>query len=162
MSYEKQTWATGDVITAEKLNHMEDGIKNNGLIIPTHEATDTDGNTNDVYNLYIEIGSDTTKRQVCFVTEDEMTRLRAGDSDIRLDVMSATGPYTVIGYCKPTFITPTEFSAPSTFSTAGDYLADDCDGVLAQFVGTSSGSPVPQMQAVAVLPNTVRYKIVSM
>lgn len=26
MSYEKQTWATGDVITAEKLNHMEDGI----------------------------------------------------------------------------------------------------------------------------------------
>ena len=26
MSYEKQTWASGDVITAEKLNHMEDGI----------------------------------------------------------------------------------------------------------------------------------------
>ena len=27
MSYEKQTWAMGDVITAERLNHMEDGIK---------------------------------------------------------------------------------------------------------------------------------------
>lgn len=27
MAYEKQTWKTGDVITAEKLNHMEDGIK---------------------------------------------------------------------------------------------------------------------------------------
>ena len=26
MSYTKQTWQTGDVITAEKLNHMEDGI----------------------------------------------------------------------------------------------------------------------------------------
>ena len=26
MSYEKQTWQTGDIITAEKLNHMEDGI----------------------------------------------------------------------------------------------------------------------------------------
>jgi len=26
MSYEKNTWVTGDVITAEKLNHMEDGI----------------------------------------------------------------------------------------------------------------------------------------
>lgn len=26
MAYEKQTWATGDVITAAKLNHMEDGI----------------------------------------------------------------------------------------------------------------------------------------
>lgn len=29
MSYEKQTWATGDVITAEKLNHIESGIYNN-------------------------------------------------------------------------------------------------------------------------------------
>lgn len=26
MSYTKQTWTTGDTITAEKLNHMEDGI----------------------------------------------------------------------------------------------------------------------------------------
>ena len=26
MSYEKQTWKTGDIITAPKLNHMEDGI----------------------------------------------------------------------------------------------------------------------------------------
>lgn len=26
MSYEKQTWASGDVITAEKLNHIEDGV----------------------------------------------------------------------------------------------------------------------------------------
>ena len=29
MSYEKQTWTTGDTITAEKLNHMENGIENN-------------------------------------------------------------------------------------------------------------------------------------
>lgn len=27
MSYEKQTWASGDIITAEKLNHIEDGIE---------------------------------------------------------------------------------------------------------------------------------------
>ena len=26
MSYEKTNWTSGDVITAEKLNHMEDGI----------------------------------------------------------------------------------------------------------------------------------------
>lgn len=26
MAYEKQTWNKGDTITAEKLNHMEDGI----------------------------------------------------------------------------------------------------------------------------------------
>ena len=28
--YEKQTWVTGEVITKEKLNHMEDGIENAG------------------------------------------------------------------------------------------------------------------------------------
>ena len=26
MSYTKTTWATGDVITAEKLNNIEDGV----------------------------------------------------------------------------------------------------------------------------------------
>lgn len=30
MAYEKQTWVTGEVITKEKLNHMEDGIANSG------------------------------------------------------------------------------------------------------------------------------------
>lgn len=29
MSYEKQNWATGDIITADKLNHMEGGIYSN-------------------------------------------------------------------------------------------------------------------------------------
>lgn len=30
MSYEKQTWMNGEVITADKLNHMEDGIADSG------------------------------------------------------------------------------------------------------------------------------------
>ena len=30
MSYEKQTWQTGDIVTADKLNHMEDGIESSG------------------------------------------------------------------------------------------------------------------------------------
>lgn len=33
MAYEKQTWHTGDVITQEKLNHMEDGIANAGTLV---------------------------------------------------------------------------------------------------------------------------------
>ena len=33
MAYEKQTWANGDVITAEKLNHMEDGIAQGGAFV---------------------------------------------------------------------------------------------------------------------------------
>ena len=30
MSYEKQTWTTGETITAEKLNHLEDGVASAG------------------------------------------------------------------------------------------------------------------------------------
>ena len=30
MAYQKNTWETGDTITAEKLNHMEDGIAGAG------------------------------------------------------------------------------------------------------------------------------------
>ena len=33
MSYEKNIWKTGDVITSTKLNHMEDGIANAGGIL---------------------------------------------------------------------------------------------------------------------------------
>ena len=33
MAYEKQTWADGDVITQEKLNHMEDGIADEDVVI---------------------------------------------------------------------------------------------------------------------------------
>ena len=31
--YEKQTWVTGETITAEKLNHMEDGISSGGVLV---------------------------------------------------------------------------------------------------------------------------------
>lgn len=33
MSYEKQTWQTGDVVTSAKLNHMEDGIAAGGVLV---------------------------------------------------------------------------------------------------------------------------------
>ena len=45
MSYEKQTWANGDTITAEKLNHMESGIEDSsgggydGVILITYPET---------------------------------------------------------------------------------------------------------------------------
>lgn len=39
MAYEKQTWTTGEVITQEKLNHMEDGIED-AYELPTVSASD--------------------------------------------------------------------------------------------------------------------------
>ena len=33
MAYTKQTWQTGDTVTAEKLNHMENGIGSGGVLV---------------------------------------------------------------------------------------------------------------------------------
>ena len=40
MTYQKQTWITGETITAQKLNHMEDGIKNRYGQLIVHVAYD--------------------------------------------------------------------------------------------------------------------------
>ena len=40
MAYEKQTWVNGEVITAEKLNHIEDGIGSGGIVFVTFERNE--------------------------------------------------------------------------------------------------------------------------
>ena len=37
MAYEKHTWETGETITAEKLNNLEDGVSGNGGILLVRE-----------------------------------------------------------------------------------------------------------------------------
>lgn len=50
MSYNKTNWQTGDIVTAEKLNKIEDGIENvsggGGLLVETEYVTDV-GEYND-------------------------------------------------------------------------------------------------------------------
>lgn len=38
MSYDKNTWETGDTITAQKLNHMEDGIAGGGGVLIANKS----------------------------------------------------------------------------------------------------------------------------
>lgn len=52
MSYTKQTWANGDVITAEKLNHMEEGISANGVLVVGQQIS---GNTMTLDKTWQEI-----------------------------------------------------------------------------------------------------------
>ena len=54
MSYEKQTWASGDVITAAKMNHIEDGITNSSdLAVVTIDLTDYSNDMDFYGNLSI-------------------------------------------------------------------------------------------------------------
>jgi len=61
MAYTKQTWQNGDVITAEKLNHMEDGIASGGTLVIG--CTNNDGNIvldktwQEINNFYLNGGS---------------------------------------------------------------------------------------------------------
>ena len=55
MAYEKQTWNTGDIITAEKLNHMEDGINGNtdsasGLVLHITQVGNTEMRLDKTYS----------------------------------------------------------------------------------------------------------------
>ena len=48
MSYSKQTWQTGDVVTSAKLNHMEDGIAaagGGGVLVVNVSVTEVDIDT---------------------------------------------------------------------------------------------------------------------
>ena len=67
MAYSKQTWATGDTITAEKLNHMEDGIGSSDLFILTF--TITAGNDG------LEATCDKTFSELAAAIEEEKTIL---------------------------------------------------------------------------------------
>ncbi len=60
MAYEKQTWTKGDLITAEKLNHIEDGISQSGGALTVIETVTEDAHGNEVRTLdktYNEIAS---------------------------------------------------------------------------------------------------------
>lgn len=58
MSYEKQTWVTGETITAEKLNHMEVGIKassSDGNFVPIFTFQNGDQTTVTCDKTYEEV-----------------------------------------------------------------------------------------------------------
>ena len=43
MGYNKTTWATGDIVTSEKLNNIENGVSGNEPFIVNFTLNDTDG-----------------------------------------------------------------------------------------------------------------------
>ena len=55
MAYEKQTWQTGDVVTAEKLNHLEGGVAAAGSMLIVHETYDENTSTYTLDKTWQEI-----------------------------------------------------------------------------------------------------------
>ena len=54
MAYEKTTWQSGDVVTSEKLNNIENGIANREpLICDVDETYTLNQKAGDVWNAYL-------------------------------------------------------------------------------------------------------------
>ena len=114
--YEKQTWATGDVITEEKLNHMEDGISNAGGVMVVNENDVTlDKTWKEIYDAYIS----GMKVLAHFVPESE----DVGDGDL---YYSLTEVGIVNGVQRPFLVS---FSGTAFYATTEDgYPSGDSGG----------------------------------
>ena len=57
MSYDKQNWVTGEVITAEKMNHIEEGIENVGATLIKLGSANVGGQQLGTSNAYVLQGT---------------------------------------------------------------------------------------------------------
>jgi len=98
MSYEKQNWKNGDVITETKLNHMEDGIASGGGVLVV--GVTVDGSTGTLTNTWQEIhdapiavvnmpSGDRKVLAICTETN------HAGDDDYQVGVTAMSYPDNV-------------------------------------------------------------------
>lgn len=67
MSYTEQTWATGDTITAEKLNHMEDGIAGAGGVFLVPVTFDEESGTSTCTKTWKEIYDAMASGKICIL-----------------------------------------------------------------------------------------------
>lgn len=95
--YEKQTWVTGEVITKEKLNHMEDGIANGGsgsFVIGVNQETGALNKTwKEIHDALISgqyvvcISSDGDNIVGVSRVEAALTQFSPGSSSVEYDVI---------------------------------------------------------------------------
>lgn len=89
MAYEPTVWATGDVITAEKLNKAERGIEENSLKIPYISYFDVN-DPNKFLGFAYDTNAETTKLQVldeqCIITTQRQSIIFVYEGDnVKLD-----------------------------------------------------------------------------
>lgn len=98
--YVKTNWQTGDIITAEKLNHIEDGIANNSktyvtAILGTNKIA-KDLTEDDLLNMIINLpdGIYPVCSVMCAYTHEQDSSVRIPD----LFNITVAGPWTGITY----------------------------------------------------------------
>ena len=128
MAYEKQEWNCGDTITAEKMNHIEEGIENasqgggGGGKVYAHTTVSEEGNCT-IYTLDI-------------TGEDVKTILENGQDLIIIDDFNY--------YCRPIdmFVSGINENAKGPAATYAivEIIIEDRDGVHVRSFSASSSS----------------------
>jgi hypothetical protein len=109
MAYEKNTWKTGDIVSSQKLNHMEDGIANSENVFIVRGATiNDDGLTGTLDKTWQQI-RDAMGSKICVIVIED------GDN-ARCDFIGTTwdNPSPKPGYSRYQVLT---VSTGVTFST---------------------------------------------
>ena len=86
MAYTKNTWETGDIVSSQKLNHMEDGIEG------AYEVMAINKNDSDLDKTWQEIYDAIGAGALCVVRETDGTRRAI---DIVTSVSSNSNEYAV-------------------------------------------------------------------
>ena len=104
MSYEQQNWVTGNRITAEKLNHMEEGIASGGTepLIVSEDGSTLNAHWKEIDDAlqagipaYVSASSDgigsSTRRMAPIVVTNKSTDIVSGDVSYVVHALDANG-----------------------------------------------------------------------
>ena len=72
MSYQKNNWQSGDVVTSEKLNHLEDGVSNAGGVMAVSLAYDEEMEMTVADKTWQEIYDAMNNDVLCIVRDMEV------------------------------------------------------------------------------------------
>lgn len=93
MNYIKNTWKTGDIVSSQKLNHMEDGIVDAGGIMVINDTDNTLDKT------WQEIYDAMSAGKLCVVRKDEGT-LEGGIEAYIVTIVYLSGEEYMVGISK--------------------------------------------------------------
>ena len=116
MSYTKQTWANGDIITAEKLNRMESGIEAAGYDLVIQVDIDEEGEIPTAENCSVIVGSTASAISNFYSGEPVKTAFFVRDYE---------GEYLVYSVFVDASINASE---EGTASVQADYISTTNDG----------------------------------
>ena len=129
MAYEKQTWKTGDVITQEKLNHMEDGIANAGgsdgvrtcvaLVAVQTGSSAGEGEPEEIAVAYLNNGNTSSTAE--YLSFQDLYELYQNHD---LIIMTGGGSFVQLNYNKP----DPSWGIVASFSAHNSFLVSSSNG----------------------------------